>query len=568
MTPPRIPFRTLLARRASRKDRPGGGVRIAKVAWPTLLLLLACTTESTAEDGGSGAGTGASGAGAEGGGGGPQGGGPQGGGGAGGEGGGPVGNCMPGAMPIDDTCGVFVKMGGAPGAAGTQNDPLGNLTSAIEDAAVLPAGRKNVYICDAFSAGTTISLPNGVSIFGQLDCDDWTWSAAADRPLIRNSNNPAVPTVTVEGASTLYGLRIEAADASGEDPGTSSIGVLVLDGGVLTVEQSEMSASTAAPGALGGAPPASGNLNGSMGTSGENAVCATPADTGNGGAGGPPKDCPGPDGLQSGKGGNGGDGSSGMTGGPAESGESVGLATGGPAGSAQTLMPAQSCANGMPGGSGALGAAAPTTEFGTLDIDGYVIPVASEGGFGRPGAGGGGGGGGARCSSSVIGAGAGGGGGGGCGGAGGISGRAAGASFGIALIGAAQVSLSSVSIVTSNGSTGGAGGAGEAGGNGGQPGTTGTGGGTSSACNGGLGGAGGQGGGGAGGAGGLSAPIATTSELNVTIGADVVLDAGTPGNGGTAGMPNGMAGPPGVACEGTEVLVLIAGAAVCETPPG
>lgn len=478
--------------------------------------------------------------------------------GRGGEGatGGTAPGCEPNPESIGDDCGVFVSTTGTSNGEGSKTEPLSNLPAAILAADAYPAGSKNVYICGTFSQDIPITLPDGVNIYGRLDCDNWTLASSETIPLLSNGGAAATPVVTVMGASTIFGVGVAALDASGENFGSSSIGIFVRDGGALDLSDSVIASSNGAQGENGATPsamvlPASNN-----GIAGNDAVCD--AGSGFGASGGPQVVCS--MGGTAGKGGDGGNGSSnsaagnpGFVGSPSSTGS-----WGGAPGLGQTA----SCGNpGASGDPGELGLAAPPTAFGALSTSGYQPTSGGSGAVGTPGGGGGGGGGGRACGAR--GPGGGGGGSGGCGGAGGGSGQGGGASFGIVLLGNSTLSVQNTSITSGNGGSGGSGAAGQVGNFGGSGGGQQSASGTAS-CPGGSGGDGGQGGPGAGGNGGPSAAIARATPATVTAGSGNALSNGIGGGIGTGGMPGGLDGQPGPVCDLANGLVLDRGMASCE----
>ena len=147
-----------------------------------------------------------------------------------GGGGGSQGNCDPEAGSVDEGCGVFASVSlGAAGASGTKMAPLASLAAAVAAAGEL----KRVYACaEVFAESVTVS--EGVTIYGGLDCAGGSWAALADeKTTVQGSAEEVALRVenTANGAK-VYDLAVRAADAT--VPGGSSIAVLV-DGATATL---------------------------------------------------------------------------------------------------------------------------------------------------------------------------------------------------------------------------------------------------------------------------------------------------------------------------------------------
>ena len=448
-----------------------------------------------------------------------------GGGGTAGTGGMPI-NCIPSAVPVDDSCGVFVQANAA-GAIedGTQAHPYKTLQKAVDNAA-----KKRVYACaGTFTESVTIAAP--LALYGKLDCKSWAYNATTTTTLTAQAD--AVPLTLSTGADpvTVEGFAITAADAAKD--GGSSIAV-IADQGSASFVRCDLVAGAGKAGLAGTTPtdsvgPIDSSDVGIKGNDGKNA-CMDPAAQ----FGGLTKQ----NALCSSVGGQGGNG----------------LTTNGSSGDLQPSATAQTALGGVgqPNmdplwscvvGQGAIGAsgtagvsgtgAAGASSLGTVDKSGYTGTPGQPGGLASPGQGGGGGGG-AKGKLLCAGASGGGGGAGGCGGKGGLGGNAGGASIAILSLGA-TLSFDKVTIKAGVGGDGGSGGDGQGGGVGGKGGTGGNGDSTApatlAACDGGKGGQGGTGGKGGGGRGGHAIGIAYTgATMPSTKGA--TFAKGTTGKGG------------------------------------
>ncbi|MCC6523887.1 MAG: hypothetical protein IT373_14610 [Polyangiaceae bacterium] len=472
-------------------------------------------------------------------------------GGSGGSGGSVDPGCVPSTLqagtPLPETCtGVFVSgsSGSDTTGDGSRAAPYASLAKAVSESAAV------IYACAEPTADTaTVTLPGGTTLFGGLDCADFSYSGT------KSTLAPGAPIALVLEAGG--GIDIEDFDveaAPGATPGGSSIGILA-NGSTAGLHRVDVSAGAGAPGESGTTP--TDNIGPSdptdvaiKGENGNPANTTTPTNPNPSGAGTANSLC------DTAIGGNGGTGGSvaGATVNDAGNGTDGLPALGfGAHGVGETSAGGWNCvpgqglgiagANGAAGTAGTGGAA-----LGTLSASGYAGAVGLQGGKGDPGQGGGGGGGarGQDAVPDVRGASGGGGGSGGCGGYGGLGGGAAGASIAIVSLGGTWT-FDGVTLATAQGGQGGDGGIGQGGAIGGNGGNGGNGiSGTLAACAGGQGGQGGQGGRGGGGRGGHSLGIGFTGTAPDTAGASFQLDA--PGQGGLGAGPSGN-GLDGVGAE-------------------
>lgn len=451
-----------------------------------------------------------------------------------GTGGGPPAGCeLAEGKAIGADCGVFV-MAGASGD-GSQTSPFGDIQQAIAAVAAAP----RVYVCGGDTFEGSIDLPTGVSIFGGLACDGWTYAAANVRPQLQGEAN--IPTVTVSGGSgksVIDSVDIEAATAT--TAGVSSIAVdavsTTLD--LRNCDLTSGAGADGAPGTDGGgqanpAPSGSagqpGSAVGSLAGGPKSADNVCPDGTTNGGRGGDG----GPIMNNGGANGDGGDANTAFAGGFGET--SMSLCTNG-----HGFPEAGATGTDSPFGDGA-----PATDFGTLSASAIQNASGNDGVNGTRGKGGGGGGG-SKANTTTHGAGGGSGGAGGCGGIKGTGGAGGGSSVGIASL-HSSVSLENVGFTLGAGGAGGRGGNGQLGQPGGNSGAGGMGGAVNDACSGGKGGRGGHGGSGGGGRGGHAIAIAYVGAP--PRGTPIIAtpgSAGAGGVGGTNGNDQGGAGADGV----------------------
>ncbi|WP_438022398.1 hypothetical protein [Sorangium sp. So ce233] len=456
----------------------------------------------------------------------------------------------PGTAPALDKCGVFVSEQGDDNSAGTKRAPVRTLQHAIGLAAhgrghgELPTRR--VYACGGLFE-EQITLPSGVDLWGGRLCDgsDWSYDGSFGGP-----NHPTLiaPQVGIplrviaddeeHATSTVFGVRVEAADASADD-GKSSIAMILSPGARAIVRQSKILAGDGKDGEPGEDAPSVRANSGVVGNDGADACTADVP------MGALPVVTVCGDGIEStggygGDGGmeNGGDGASGLPE-PVGSSDSRGLA-----GSGASSMP---CTNGGRGADGADAEhAAGAVGVGRLDVDGWIGVRGEDGKRGGVGQGGGGGGG-SRSRSVTFacptgrpqgGAAGGSGGSGGCGGKGGHGGDYGGASIAIVALQGSALTVEASQVLGGTGGNGGVGGTGQPGGGGSMGGYGGRRpaglGDMLPACSGGTGGNGGRGGDGGGGLGGASFGIASMS-ASVNLLEDAIVLPGQPGQGGRSG---------------------------------
>jgi hypothetical protein len=429
-------------------------------------------------------------------------------------------NCDPAKGVVADSCGVFVSFSkGGDKNAGTKASPFKSINAA------LAAPKVSVLYACAEEFPEAVTIANGVTIYGGLDCSsvDWPYVGSTKKTVVKAPvDSLAALVVTASAKDTvLRDVHLESVKPS--MPGGSSIGV-IADQASVDFESCEIVAGDGADGAAGAT-----QMQVAPGADGKKGVddgCTTSGPVAGGNSG--QLTC----GADDVGGGAGGQGTNGGTGGPGLDGSPAGglAPDDGKGGAAQDSMNACKAGHaGAPGTSGQSGSGA--TGIGILSATGYQSPAGKPGvTSGSPGNGGGGGGGARKCDMVPhAGPSGGGGGSGGCGGAPGNAGGGAGSSFGLVSLKGA-ITLNNTPISTGKGGTGGVGGDGQAGGNGGQPGGAGG----SGACPGGVGGQGGRGGSGGGGLGGHSVAIVIQGgALPTMMGSK--LSPGMPGLGGVGG---------------------------------
>lgn len=134
--------------------------------------------------------------------------------------------CDGSKSPAEDACvvveafGVFVSSGsGSALGDGTRARPLASITSGLSAA---KASGKRVYAC-AETYAETLTLENGVSMFGSLACESG-WKPVARHATVQAPTSPAAHALGIAAVTRVEGFDLSAPDASGA--GDSSIALL------------------------------------------------------------------------------------------------------------------------------------------------------------------------------------------------------------------------------------------------------------------------------------------------------------------------------------------------------
>ncbi len=425
-----------------------------------------------------------------------------------------------------DVNAVFVSPSGDDTNPGLPSSPMLTIQAAINLAA---QEEKDVYIAAGTYTSATISLLNGVSLYGGYDPETWEQNESNTVNIVHDGTIVSGRITGIEGvnittATTLQYLTIRTPDATGS--GVSNYGIHIVNSPGLRLKNNSITAGDGSD----GVPGSNGNdgLDGNHGGNGapghgDQDVIASGGSGGTSAAGR--------------SGGSGGRGRYGNTAG--DNGQTGQFSSAGGSGG-----PATGCAgdgdgqHGSNGAHGSDGADGTGGSGGTVTGHFWQTENGNSGTNGTHGNGGGGGGGGGGQGGMfcVDGTGNGGGGGGGGGQAGvrGVGGSGGGGSFGLFAANCNGLQLTENTISSGDGGRGGAGGTGGcpgAGGDGGK-GATNDAGEVGRGGNGGDGGNGGRGGHGGGGAGGPSYAIYRHNTSVDTTGN--TLTHGSGGSGGTA----------------------------------
>lgn len=435
---------------------------------------------------------------------------------------------------------IFVHPMGDDSAPGTKAAPKRTVQAGIN--AANTATKPHVYVAQGVYTDGTVTLRNGISVYGGFSASNWSRAGAFTTTLRSNTVNSgriiALQGSAISLPTTVAYMSIRAMDTT--SAGVSTYGVHCTTCTALTLRSLLITAGSAGAGSAG-----AGGSTGSAGFPGivgNNGSCDENAG-GTGGAGGP-SNC----GRPGGTGGAGGWRGAGSTGGTG----TVGTAGGSPGGECNDCFGSCRSGNGNTGGTGSTGSSGTN---GASGLGGAVIGnfyVTNSGGAGGTGGAGNGGGGGGGAGGQDIcdnvgglsgkGNGGGGGGGGGCGGTGAAGGGGGGSTIAVFLASSTGIRLENCELTSGNGGNGGAGGTGGNGGGGGAGAAGGNGclGELGNGGQGGPGGAGGRGGHGGGGAGGVSYAFYRTATVATLV--NVSYAHGSGGNGGASSGNSGGAG--------------------------
>ncbi len=131
---------------------------------------------------------------------------------------------------ITEQFGVFVSPSGQSNASGTRTAPLASIEAAIERAK--NENKKKVFVCEG-SYAETLTLADGVSIEGRLDCSAPDWKLDETKHVdLAAPSSPAIRATNITSATRIDGFRVASPDAT--TPSGSSIAVLAVDSNGLT----------------------------------------------------------------------------------------------------------------------------------------------------------------------------------------------------------------------------------------------------------------------------------------------------------------------------------------------
>jgi hypothetical protein len=138
--------------------------------------------------------------------------------------------CRQDAVPVDQPCitddvGVFVSASkGAQAGDGTSAHPIRSLAEGIR---LAKSKNRRLYVC-AETYAEAITLEDGISVFGDLDCSSTPWTVADDRHArIESARGPAVRAASIHQPTRFEGFEVVAADGSAD--AVNSVAVVAVD---------------------------------------------------------------------------------------------------------------------------------------------------------------------------------------------------------------------------------------------------------------------------------------------------------------------------------------------------
>ena len=152
------------------------------------------------------------------------------------------GPTVEGVVAPDETIGVFVSPNAGRDGTGTRAAPYRSIADAINSAHGQGKG-KTVYAC-AGTFAEAIVLTEGISLFGNYDCDSWT--AVDRRAQIVAPTSPAVRANRITTATTFSGFDVLAPEGSAGAP--SSIALIAVGSDGLRVVNASLTSKNAANG--------------------------------------------------------------------------------------------------------------------------------------------------------------------------------------------------------------------------------------------------------------------------------------------------------------------------------
>lgn len=319
---------------------------------------------------------------------------------------------------VNETLGIFVappQFSDSGTEDGTRAHPFSKMQTAIDTA---NAQKKRVYACIG-SYAEQITLADGVSIFGDLDCNQ-SWSVTSKHAVVQSPTSPAVRANQITDATRVDSLDMIGPDAT--TAGGSSFALMANGSPALTIANATIHAGKAMKGADGAAGVQLANSITATGASNVDSVledCSgitgvTCVIRHSGGLGGGMNQCTGGKVVSGGNGGGGGNGIGKMVvtssttfiefgnqfymtpgilatnGNPAAA--SASTAAGGTKGAIRISVSGANPGDGQNGSDGASGSnGASASVGGVINANGFVPADGSVGTDGQPGQGGGGG---------------------------------------------------------------------------------------------------------------------------------------------------------------------------------
>ena len=148
---------------------------------------------------------------------------------------------------LNESFGVFVSAKtGSPDGDGSRKSPLRTIEAGIARAR---EGGRRVYVCSG-AYQETVTIENGISIVGGLDCSSSAWKTGGERSVLLPVQGPALRAKDSDLPTRVDSFEVRAPD-SRFSQAPSSIALIAEQAGALTVARSKLIAGRAADGADG-----------------------------------------------------------------------------------------------------------------------------------------------------------------------------------------------------------------------------------------------------------------------------------------------------------------------------
>jgi hypothetical protein len=151
-------------------------------------------------------------------------------------------NGTPVSDELTEDFGIFVETKGVDDGDGTRARPVASIGKGI---ALAKAAGKRVYVC-AGVYREALTLVDGISIVGGLTCDTQEWTTSDARSRVEADASPAAIARGITKPTRIDHLELVAPDAT--TGSGSSIGMLAVDAGGLTIAGSRIVAGNAMKG--------------------------------------------------------------------------------------------------------------------------------------------------------------------------------------------------------------------------------------------------------------------------------------------------------------------------------
>lgn len=164
------------------------------------------------------------------------------------------GGCNAASQPAEDPCvlhesiGVFVSAQGNDANVGTRALPLRSLAKGMDSA---KASGRRLYVCAETYAEPTLTLQQGVAVYGNLSCAGGSWAVTTQHATLASTATVAALAKDIATETRIEGLDLTAAAAT--TPGDSSIALIAEDAPGLHFVRSALVAQDGADGADGAA---------------------------------------------------------------------------------------------------------------------------------------------------------------------------------------------------------------------------------------------------------------------------------------------------------------------------